>query len=116
MGFLGPAFALYGAYELASALKGMTIDKADEQRLRVLEAFGNVSGGMNQDAQMRTALAQQQQMLALAQIQRQRELDDLSRSYLQNQNMDSLVRSNEGLLRAIAMPSSPSIAEMMARS
>lgn len=116
MGFLGPAFALYGAYELASALKGMTIDKGDEQRLRVLEAFGNVSGGMNQDAQMRTALAQQQQMLALAQIQRQRELDDLSRSYLQNQNMDSLVRSNEGLLRAIAMPSSPSIAEMMARS
>lgn len=116
MGFLGPAFALYGAYELASALKGMTVDKADEQRLRVLEAFGNVSGGMDQDAQIRTALAQQQQMLALAQIQRQRELDDLSRSYLQNQNLDSLVRSNEGLLRAIAMPSSPSIAEMMARS
>lgn len=114
MRFLGPLAAVYGAYELASGLHGATIGAEDEKRLRVLEALGGVTGGIRQDQQMQTAVAQQRAAVELAGIQRQQELDAMRNQYTQNQALNSLVRGNEQLLAAIAQPSRPTMAELMA--
>jgi hypothetical protein len=114
MRFLGPLAAVYGAYELASGLHGATIGAEDEKRLRVLEALGSVTGGIRQDQQMQTAVAQQRAAVELAGIQRQQELDAMRNQYTQNQALNSLVRGNEQLLAAIAQPSRPTMAELMA--
>lgn len=114
MRFLGPLAAVYGAYELTSGLHGATIGAEDEKRLRVLEALGGVTGGIRQDQQMQTAVAQQRAAVELAGIQRQQELDAMRNQYTQNQALNSLIRGNEQLLAAIAQPSRPTMAELMA--
>lgn len=114
MRFLGPLAAVYGAYELASGLHGATIGAEDEKRLRVLEALGGVTGGIREDQQMQQAVAQQRAAVELAGIQRQQELDAMRAQFSQNQAMNTLIRGNEQLLAAIAQPSRPSMAELMA--
>jgi hypothetical protein len=113
--FLGPLFAIFGAYEVLSMLREGTIGAADQRRMRALEALGNVGGGMQQDIGNRQAIAQMQSMVDLAGIQRQRALDQMSQQYTGNQALDALLRAQQASLNTLAMPSRPSIAEMMAR-
>jgi len=113
--FLGPLFAIFGAYEVMNMLREGTIGAADQRRMRALEALGNVGGGMQQDVGNRQAIAQMQSMVDLAGIQRQRALDQMSQQYTGNQALDALLRGQQASLNTLAMPSRPSIAEMMAR-
>ena len=113
--FLGPLFAIFGAYEVMNMLREGTVGAADQRRMRALEALGNVGGGMQQDVGNRQAIAQMQSMVDLAGIQRQRALDQMSQQYTGNQALDALLRAQQASLNTLAMPSRPSIAEMMAR-
>jgi hypothetical protein len=67
------------------------------------------------DAQQKQQLRQMQQMVDLAAIQRQQGLDQMRQQYTTDQTLNSLLAGNERALAALAMPSRPSIAEMMAR-
>ena len=113
--FLGPLFAIFGAYEVMNMLREGTVGAADQRRMRALEALGNVGGGMQQDVGNRQAIAQMQSMVDLAGIQRQRGLDQMNQQYTGNQALDALLRGQQASLNTLAMPSRPSIAEMMAR-
>jgi hypothetical protein len=115
LGFLGPLFAVLSAYQLAEMARANTVGAADEKRMRVLEALGGVSGGLGQDQAMRQMLAQQRSMVELAGIQRQKDLDQMNRQYIEDRALNSAVGANRDLLAAIAMPSQPSMMEMMAR-
>ena len=115
LGFLGPLFAVLSAYQLAEMARANTVGAADEKRMRVLEALGGVSGGLGQDQAMRQMLAQQRSMVELAGIQRQKDLDQMNRQYIEDRALNSAVGANRDLLSAIAMPSQPSMMEMMAR-
>ena len=112
---LGPIGIAFGVYEILSRLKGQTVDRADEERLRVMEALGGMRGAVQEEQEMQGALGQQGMMVGMAGMQRQRDLDAMKRVYTGNADMDRLVRSNEDLLASIAMPSQPSMAELMAR-
>jgi hypothetical protein len=70
---------------------------------------------MEQEAMGRQMLGAQNAMIGLAGVQRQRDLDEMRRVYSENADMNRLIRSNEDLLASIAMPSQPTMAEMMAR-
>jgi hypothetical protein len=113
--FLGPLAAVYGAYEIASALKGQTIDEADERRLRVMQALGAVGGGMGQSMMQKEQIRAMQRMTDLAAVQRQAQIDELNKQYTGNMAMDSLIRGNEAALAALATPSRPGVAELMMR-
>jgi hypothetical protein len=115
MRFLGPLAAVYGGYELLSALKGGTVDEADERRIQAIRALGAVGGGMEQDMAMKEQIRGMQRMVDLAAIQRQQALDQMRNQYTGNQALDALVRGQQASLAALAQPSRPSIAEMMAR-
>lgn len=112
---LGPIGIAFGVYEILSRLKGQSFDRADEERLKIMQALGSVRGSLDEDTQMRQMLNQQNTMINLAGIQRQKQLDDMTRSYTQDREMNNLIRSNQDLLSALAMPSQPSVAELMAR-
>jgi hypothetical protein len=112
---LGPIGIAFGVYEILSRLKGQTVDRADEDRLRVMEALGSMSRGAQEEGGARDALGQQGLMVGMAGLQRQRDLDAMRRVYTENADMNRLIRSNEDLLASIAMPSQPSVAELMAR-
>ena len=112
---LGPIGIAFGVYEILSRLKGQTADRADEERMRVMQALGSVRGGLDEDVQTKELLGQQNTMIGLAGIQRQQDLDAMRRQYTESAEMNNLVRSNQDLLSAIAMPSQPSVAELMAR-
>jgi len=113
--FLGPLAAVYGAYEIASALKGQTIDEADERRLRVMQALGAVGGGMGQSMMQKEQIRAMQRMTDLAAVQRQAQIDEINKQYTGNMAMDSLIRGNEAALAALATPSRPGVAELMMR-
>lgn len=115
MRFLGPLAAVYGGYEVLNTLKAGTIDEADERRLRAIQALGAVSGGMGQDMAMKEQVRGMQRMVDLAAIQRQQALDQMRNQYTGNQALDALVQGQRASLAALAQPSRPSIAEMMAR-
>jgi hypothetical protein len=115
LSWLGPLFAIYGVYETLNMLNEGTIGKADEDRLKSLEAFGAMSQGMGQDLQQRQMMEGMQRMVDLAAIQRQQSLDQMRNQYTGNQAMDALLRGQQASLAALAQPSRPSIAEMMAR-
>ena len=115
MRMLGPLIAIFGAYEVLSMLRQGTVGAEDERRLRALQALQGVSGGMQQDYANRQAIGQMQSMVDLAGMQRQRDLDEMNQQYTGNQAMDALLRGQQASLNALAMPSRPSIAEMMAR-
>jgi len=115
MRFLGPLAAVYGGYELLSTLKGGTVDEADERRIQAIRALGAVGGGMDQDMAMKEQVRGMQRMVDLAAIQRQQALDQMRNQYTGNQALDALVRGQQASLAALAQPSRPSIAEMMAR-
>lgn len=113
--FLGPLAAIYGAYQIASALKGQTVDEADERRLRVMQALGAVGGGMGQEMQQREQIRAMSRMVDLAAIQRQQQRDELNKQYTGNMALDALLRGQEATLSTLAQPSRPSVAEMMMR-
>jgi hypothetical protein len=115
MRFLGPLAAVYGGYELLNTLKGGTVDEADERRIQAIRALGAVGGGMEQDMAMKEQIRGMQRMVDLAAIQRQQALDQMRNQYTGNQALDALVRGQQASLAALAQPSRPSIAEMMAR-
>lgn len=115
MRVLGPLFAIFGAYEVMSMLRQGTVGAEDERRLKALQALQGVSGGMQQDYANRQAIGQMQSMVDLAGMQRQRGLDEMNQQYTGNQALDALLRGQQASLNALAMPSRPSIAEMMAR-
>lgn len=115
MRFLGPLAAVYGGYELLSMLKGGTVDEADERRIQAIRALGAVGGGMEQDMAMKEQVRGMQRMVDLAAIQRQQALDQMRNQYTGNQALDALLRGQQASLSALAQPSRPSIAEMMAR-
>ena len=113
--FLGPLAAIFGAYQVASALKGQTIDEADERRLRVMQALGAVGGGMGQEMQQREQIRAMSRMVDLAAVQRQTQRDELNKQYTGNMALDALLRGQEATLSTLAQPSRPSMAEMMMR-
>ena len=113
--FLGPLAAIFGAYQIASALKGQTIDEADERRLRVMQALGAVGGGMGQEMQQREQIRAMSRMVDLAAVQRQTQRDELNKQYTGNMALDALLRGQEATLSTLAQPSRPSMAEMMMR-
>jgi hypothetical protein len=107
--------AAYGVYEVASALKGMTMDKEEERQLRVLEALGSVGAGADRDMQNQQMLARQNQMVTMAGIDRQKQLDGMRRQYSDNTAMDDLIRGNRDLLQSLSQASQPDLMELMAR-
>lgn len=113
--YVGPLFGIWGAYELLNLVKEGTIDEADARRLKAMQALGAVGGGMQQDLQINDQIRQMQKMVDLAAVQRQQKLDDMKNQYTGNQALDSLLRGQQASLAALAQPSRPSIAEMMAR-
>ena len=115
MRFLGPLLGAFTAYQLLDMARQGTVGAADERRLQALQALGGVSGGLMSDAQQKQQLRQMQQMVDLAAIQRQQGLDQMRQQYTTDQTLNSLLAGNERALAALAMPSRPSIAEMMAR-
>jgi hypothetical protein len=115
MRFLGPLLGAFTAYQLLDMARQGTVGAADERRLQALQALGGVSGGLMADAQQKQQLRQMQQMVDLAAIQRQQGLDQMRQQYTTDQTLNSLLAGNERALAALAMPSRPSIAEMMAR-
>jgi hypothetical protein len=115
MRFLGPLLGAFTAYQLLDMTRQGTVGAADERRLQALQALGGVSGGLMADAQQKQQLRQMQQMVDLAAIQRQQGLDQMRQQYTTDQTLNSLLAGNERALAALAMPSRPSIAEMMAR-
>lgn len=115
MRFLGPLAAIYGAYEVANMLKQGTIDESDERRLKAMQALGMVSGGMGADLESKAQVAQMQRMVDLAAIQRQKTRDEMQNRFVQDQALNSLLAGHQASLAALAQPSRPSIAEMMAR-
>ena len=115
MRFLGPLFAIYGAYQVMSMLRQGTVGAADERRLKALQALNQVGGGAAQDEEMRRATGRMSAMVDLAGMQRQRSLDQMRQQYTGNEALDALLRGQQATLSAIAQPSQPSIAEMMAR-
>ena len=115
MRFLGPLAAIYGAYEVANMLKQGTIDESDERRLKAMQALGMVSGGMGADLESKAQVAQMQRMVDMAAIQRQKTRDEMQNRYVSDQALNSLLAGHQASLAALAQPSRPSIAEMMAR-
>jgi hypothetical protein len=114
MRVLGPLGALYGAYEIASAMRERSIGDADRQRIQNLEALSAVSGGVAQDQMMREQVRAMQQMVDLAGVQRLQSQREMQSQY-NDAVLNELLRGQQASLQAIAMPSRPSIAEMMAR-
>lgn len=115
MRVLGPLGIAYGAYELASTMRERTIGDADRQRLQNLEALSAVSGGVEQDIAARQQMQQMRQFVDLAGIERQRQVDEMRNRYSDQAALDAILRGHEASLAALAQPSRPSIAEMMAR-
>lgn len=115
MRFLGPLAAIYGGYQLLDLLKQGTMDEADERRLKAMQALGAVGGGMMQDIDTRSQVQQMQRMVDLAAIQRQKYRDEMQTQFLNDQALNSLLAGQQASLAALAQPSRPSIAEMMAR-
>jgi hypothetical protein len=115
MRVLGPLGLAYGAYELTSAMRERTIGDADRQRLQNLEALSAVSGGVEQDIAARQQMQQMRQFVDLAGIERQRQVDEMRSRYSDQAALDAILRGHEASLAALAQPSRPSIAEMMAR-
>jgi hypothetical protein len=115
MRFLGPLAAIYGGYQLLDLLKQGTMDEADERRLKAMQALGAVGGGMMQDIDTRSQVQQMQRMVDFAAIQRQKSRDEMQAQFLNDQALNSLLAGQQASLAALAQPSRPSIAEMMAR-
>jgi hypothetical protein len=115
LAWLGPLFAIYGVYETMKMLQEGSIGQADQERLQTMQALGQLSGGMQQDMDQRQMVQGMQRMVDLAAIQRQQSLDQMQNQYTGNAAMDSLLRGQQASLAALAQPSRPSIAEMMAR-
>lgn len=115
MRWLGPLAAIYGAYQVLDMLKQGTIDEADERRLKAMQALGAVSGGMGADLESKAQVAQMQRMVDMAAIQRQKARDEMQNRYVSDQALNSLLAGHQASLAALAQPSRPSIAEMMAR-
>jgi hypothetical protein len=115
LGFLGPLAAMYTAYELLGMLKSGTVDAADERRLKALESLGAVGQGMGQDLAMKSQIRDMQRMIDMSAIQRQQANDQMSRRYIEDDALNSLLAGQQASLSALAQPSRPSIAEMMAR-
>jgi hypothetical protein len=115
MRYLGPLFGAFAAYQLLDMAREGTVSAAEERRLQALQALSGVSGGLMSDAQQRQQIRQMQQMVDLAAIQRQQGLDQMRQQYTTDQTLNSLLAGNERALAALAMPSRPSVAEMMAR-
>lgn len=115
MRFLGPLFGAFAAYQLLDMARQGTVGEADQRRMKALESLGAVSGGMQQDAASREQMRQMQRMVDLAAIQRQQALDQMRQQYTGDQALDAILRGQQSSLAALAVPSQPSIAEMMAR-
>lgn len=115
LSWLGPLAAIYGAYQVVDMLKQGTIDASDERRLKAMQALGAVSGGMGADLEAKAQVAQMQRMVDLAAIQRQKTRDEMQNRFVQDQALNSLLAGHQASLAALAQPSRPSIAEMMAR-
>ena len=115
MRFLGPLLGAFAAYQLLDLAKQGTVDAADERRLRALQALGAVGQGAQEDLAGREQVRQMQRMVDMAAIQRQQQLDEMSQQYTRDRAMNSLINANQASLAALAQPSRPSIAEMMAR-
>ena len=115
LSWLGPLAAIYGGYQLLDMLKQGTIDESDERRLKAMQALGMVSGGMGADLESKAQVAQMQRMVDLAAIQRQKTRDEMQNRFVQDQALNSLLAGHQASLAALAQPSRPSIAEMMAR-
>jgi hypothetical protein len=115
MRFLGPLFGAFAAYQLLDMARQGTVGEADQRRMKALEALSGVSGGMQQDAASREQMRQMQRMVDLAAIQRQQSLDQMRQQYTGDQALDAILRGQQSSLAALAVPSQPSIAEMMAR-
>ena len=112
---LGPIAIAYTVYDVLNRLKGQSFDKADDQRLKVMQALGGIAGGMDQDTERNQMLAQQNTMVNLAGIQRQRDLDAMRNQYTMNREMNDLISGNRDLLASLSTPSQPSVAEILAR-
>lgn len=106
---------MYTAYELLGMVKGGSIDAADERRLKALEALGAVGQGMGQDLATKSQIRDMQRMIDMAAIQRQQANDQTQRRYLEDQALNAILSGQQASLAALAQPSRPSIAEMMAR-
>ena len=106
---------MYTAYELLGMLKSGTVDAADERRLKALESLGAVGQGMGQDLAMKSQIRDMQRMIDMSAIQRQQANDQMSRRYIEDDALNSLLAGQQASLSALAQPSRPSIAEMMAR-
>lgn len=115
MRFLGPLFGAFAAYQLLDMARQGTVGEADQRRMKALETLSGVSGGMQQDAASREQMRQMQRMVDLAAIQRQQALDQMRQQYTGDQALDAILRGQQSSLAALAVPSQPSIAEMMAR-
>jgi histone H1/5 len=115
MRFLGPLFGAFAAYQLLDMARQGTVGEADQRRMKALETLSGVSGGMQQDAASREQMRQMQRMVDLAAIQRQQSLDQMRQQYTGDQALDAILRGQQSSLAALAVPSQPSIAEMMAR-
>ena len=115
MRVLGPLFAIYGAYEVMNMLKGVSTDDADEKRLKALQSLGAVSGANQQGLQDQQQLSQAQSAVDVAGIQHQNYLAEQNNQYTGNQAMDALLRGQRASLAGLAIPSRPSMAEVMAR-
>lgn len=113
--FLGPLAAIYGAYQVVDLLKQGTLDAADERRLKMMEALGAVSGGARQQQMMNDQMRQMRFMADMAAIQRQQSGMQQRNQSISDQALSSLLRGHEASLQALAMPSQPSVGEMMAR-
>ena len=113
--FLGPLAAIYGAYQVVDLLKQGTLDAADERRLKMMEALGAVSGGARQQQMMNDQMRQMRFMADMTAIQNQQGKMQSRNQSISDQALSSLLRGHEASLQALALPSQPSVAEVMAR-
>ena len=113
--FLGPLAAIYGAYQVVDLLKQGTLDAADERRLKMMQALGAVGGGAQQQQQMNDQMRQMRFMADMTAIQNQQGKMQSRNQSISDQALSSLLRGHEASLQALALPSQPSVAEVMAR-
>jgi DNA polymerase III alpha subunit len=115
MRFLGPLAAIYGGYQVLDLLKQGTLDAADERRLKMMQALGAVGGGAQQQQMMNDQMRQMRFMADMAAIQNQQGLMQSRNQSISDQALSSLLRGHEASLQSLALPSQPSVAEVMAR-
>ncbi len=113
--FLGPLAAIYGGYQILDLLKQGTLDAADERRLKMMQALGAVGGGAQQEQMMNDQMRQMRFMADMTAIQNQQGRMQSRNQSISDQALSSLLRGHESSLQALALPSQPSVAEVMAR-